>query len=332
MRIQAVASLLCLAAVSFCARPALADALNFTNSAAQLNDIAPLRDDVPNTIRFEAGSAVWGVFSVASAIGNIGNFARGHVAVNPGDKNMLHITFSMLNKSRVYKEVYTTNLTLTDEEASRDFLIIPIIPDHYDPNATGLNDILDRLPDLQNGETTVKYRIDSSQNPDFFAQNGFILDLSKGLGRYAEWEVQRAAYEKHAHSAYEAQHRSARSAFVKSYRSQRVDPKFTADVKTWWKAHNSSVPLAVKACSAEFILLRDRFGDVMEKQLCGLVTFRAEKKCYVMMRRFTYRGLGHGHFDTSLADSTYDTMSFDSDGEKLAGGAPYEIECGAAGR
>ena len=252
--------------------------------------------------------------------------------MNPGDKNVLHIKVSMLNESRVFNEVYTTNLTLTDEEAARDFLVIPIIPEHYDPNATGLNDILDRLPALRNGETTIKYRIDSAQNPDFFAQNGFIPDLSKGLGRYAEWATQRATYEKKAHAEYEAKHRSARSAFVKSYRSQREDPRFTQDVKVWWKAHNSSTPTAVKAGSADFILLRDRFGDVMEKQLCGLVTFRADKKCYVMMRRFTYRGLGHGRFDSSLSDSTFDTMSFESDGEQLAGATPYDLECGAAGR
>lgn len=41
------------------------------------------------------------------------------------------------------------------------------------------------------------------------------------------------------------------------------------------------------------------------------------------MRRFTARRLGRGRFDTSLADSTHDTMSFDPDVERLAGVTPY---------
>ena len=138
----------------------------------------------------------------------IGNFARGRVEVLPGDKNNVVLTLWMLDEAEVYAQVYGVVMTLSDEEAS---------------------DILDRLSVVKPGQTTVKYRVDSTQDANLFAQNGFVLDLSKGLGRYAELATQRAAHDRRAGTAYEAQHRSARSAFVKSNRSLREDPRFTAD-------------------------------------------------------------------------------------------------------
>lgn len=78
----------------------------------------------------------------------------------------------MLDEAEVYAQLYGVVITLSDEEAS---------------------DILDRLSAVKNGQTTVKFRVDSTQDAHLFAQNGFALDLSKGLGNHAELATQRAS-------------------------------------------------------------------------------------------------------------------------------------------
>jgi hypothetical protein len=117
------------------------------------------------------------------------------------------------------------------------------------------------------------------------------------------------------------------NSFAANLRSHRDDPTLQKDMIKW--SGKSSTLAYIMDNNYQFI--RSYTGQVLNKNITGIIKFKQNGKCYIQWRDFGYECIGDGKFSTDLSifnRAGYTIIATSPQGRlSLAEGVSYEIDC-----
>jgi len=115
--------------------------------------------------------------------------------------------------------------------------------------------------------------------------------------------------------------------YATNLRSVRDDPTLQKDMIKWAKIPGTTAYIM----DNNYQFVRSYTGQVLNKNITGIIKFKQNGKCYIQWRDFGYECIGDGKFSTDLTifnRSGYTIIARSPQGSlSLAEGVSYEIDC-----
>lgn len=324
-RLSRVLRVLVLAALPF---PLAAQAeLIFTNDASALKNASSLRDSKELAV-FSASDPVWGVLRTNGKFPDVSGFTR----LKDGNRvvTVVILDYKDVGPGPKFYPMDSVDIRLSSEDLAKQTFTFVVIPNSFDRSAPAFEKLIDKFKDAGKGRALVAVRVDPD-NEENTIRSGFYVDLSKGLGQYADWQTQlNSSYAANA-AEREKPLIATRTAFFAAYRSKLTDPAFDKKFPAWWKAHMDAQAQLIRAntASLDWSFVRNDVGIVQSKRVTVLYAYRRTDsgKCFIEWQQFGYESLGGGAFDTQLKYWTPSDQVFNVEREPLDAGRGYEVAC-----
>jgi hypothetical protein len=117
------------------------------------------------------------------------------------------------------------------------------------------------------------------------------------------------------------------NSFAANLRSHRDDPTLQKDIVKWARANGTTAYIM----DNNYQFVRSYTGQVLNKNITGIIKFKLNGKCYIQWRDFGYECIGDGKFSTDITTfnrSGYTIKATSPQGSlSLAEGVNYEIDC-----
>ena len=301
--------------------------LVFTNS--QLSLAEPARITPSNDIEvFKGGDAVWCVLRTNDNASDI----SGYTSVRNGVRVVMVLIgdFRDVGGGARFIPVDSVAFPVSPEQLRRSSFSFPVIPESFDIAAPGLERMLSKFDEFNKRRALVAVviRADIERNT---IRSGFYVDLSNGLGRYAEWRAKVKAVYAARVEELERPRLSERASWFASYATKRRDDAFDRALAAWWKTHAApgNQLLQTRTASPDWNFVRSDVGVVLSRRLTVLYVFRngGNGNCFLVWRQFGYESLGAGVFDTELKAWDPSGVTFRSGKEELDPNRGYELDC-----
>jgi hypothetical protein len=117
------------------------------------------------------------------------------------------------------------------------------------------------------------------------------------------------------------------NSFAANLRSYRDDPTLQKDMIKW----SGKPGTLAYIMDDNYQFIRSYTGQVLNKNITGIIKFKQNGKCYIQWRDFGYECIGDGKFSTDLSifnRAGYTIIAASPQGRlSLAEGVSYEIDC-----